>query len=349
MGTRPLIGVQPHSDEVGMARRQQVWGSLAVLLSTVGFGALPTLTKLAYASGLNVPTLLALRFGLAALVVWGTLAARQRLGLPGRHVLSFLLLGTCFVGNTALFFSSLRYAPATSAAVLFYTYPVVVALLALFLLREPLTVQRALALALAVLGCAVVLGFTLGDVDMRGLVFALASGVIYALYVVLSTRLLRGTAVAVASAWIMTFMALAFAGFGIVTGSLDTSFAPAGWLLLLLIVTVSTVMPVQLFLAGTLRIGPTLASILGTMEPVFAVLFAATVLGERLGWPQAVGGGLIVLAVLLLRLPAGALLGLATGYRPKPSREHGADQDPTLRRGSIRGKAGRSTRRDWQS
>lgn len=315
MGTRPLSGARRHPDEAGIARREQLWGSLAILLSTVGFGALPTLTKLAYAAGLNVPTLLSLRFGLAALVVWGTLALRRRMGFPGRHILSFLLLAGCFTGNTALFFSSLRYAPATAATVLFDTYPVTVALLALLFLREPLTLQRVLALALAVLGCGVVLGLSIGDLDACGLVFALASGVIYAVYIVLSGRLLRGAVVAVASAWIMTLMALAFASFGTATGSLDLSFAPAGWLLLFLIVTVSTVMPVQLFLAGTLRIGPTLASILGTMEPVFAVLFAALVLSERPGWPQAIGGGLIVMAVLLLRLPAGLLASLAVGRR----------------------------------
>uniref|UniRef100_A0A831TD17 DMT family transporter n=1 Tax=Thermorudis peleae TaxID=1382356 RepID=A0A831TD17_9BACT len=311
MGTRPLSGARRHADEASSAHREQLWGSLAVLLSTVGFGALPTLTKLAYAAGLNVPTLLSFRFGLAALAIWGTLAIRRQARGPGRHVFAFLLLAACFIGNTALFFSSLRYAPATAAAVLFYTYPVVVALLAFLFLREPLTLQRALALALAVLGCAVVLGLSIDVVDARGMVFALASGVVYAAYIVLSSRLLRGAAVAVASAWIMTFMAVAFASFGVATGSLDVSFAPAGWLLLLLIVTVSTVMPVQLFLAGTLRVGPTLASILGTMEPVFAVLFAALVLGERLGWPQAIGGGLIVLAVLLLRLPPSPLANLA--------------------------------------
>jgi len=311
VGTRPLSGARRHADEASSAHREQLWGSLAVLLSTVGFGALPTLTKLAYAAGLNVPTLLSFRFGLAALAIWGTLAIRRQARGPGRHVFAFLLLAACFIGNTALFFSSLRYAPATAAAVLFYTYPVVVALLAFLFLREPLTLQRALALALAVLGCAVVLGLSIDVVDARGMVFALASGVVYAAYIVLSSRLLRGAAVAVASAWIMTFMAVAFASFGVATGSLDVSFAPAGWLLLLLIVTVSTVMPVQLFLAGTLRVGPTLASILGTMEPVFAVLFAALVLGERLGWPQAIGGGLIVLAVLLLRLPPSPLANLA--------------------------------------
>ncbi|MCM8748678.1 DMT family transporter [Thermomicrobiaceae bacterium CFH 74404] len=311
MGTRPLSGARRHADEASSAHGEQLWGSLAVLLSTVGFGALPTLTKLAYAAGLNVPTLLSFRFGLAALAIWGTLAIRRQARGPGRHVFAFLLLAACFIGNTALFFSSLRYAPATAAAVLFYTYPVVVALLAFIFLREPLTLQRALALALAVLGCAVVLGLSIDVVDARGMVFALASGVVYAAYIVLSSRLLRGAAVAVASAWIMTFMAVAFASFGVATGSLDVSFAPAGWLLLLLIVTVSTVMPVQLFLAGTLRVGPTLASILGTMEPVFAVLFAALVLGERLGWPQAIGGGLIVLAVLLLRLPPSPLANLA--------------------------------------
>jgi drug/metabolite transporter (DMT)-like permease len=307
-------------------RREQLWGSLAVLLSTVGFGALPALTKLAYAADLNVPTLLTLRFSLAALVVWGTVAGYRRLAIPGRQIVSYLILSACFIGNTTLYFASLRDAPATAAAMLFYTYPVVVALLAWLLLGEPLTLRQALALALAVLGCAVVLGVTVSDVDGRGLAFALSSGAVYALYIVLSSRLLRGAAIPEASAWIMTAMALTFAGFGVATRSLDLSFDRSGWLVLALIVALSTVMPVQLFLIGTLRIGPTLASILGTMEPAFAVLFAMLLLGERLSWPQAAGGGLIVLAVLLLRVRPGSLGGLGrlrrwTLSRPPPRSE----------------------------
>ena len=291
------------------------------MLSTVGFGALPTLTKLAYAADLNMPTLLTLRFALAALVVWGALTARRRLALPGRQIWSYLILGLCFVGNTTLYFASLRDAPATAAAVLFYTYPVVVALLAWLLLREPLTQRQALALVLAVLGCAVVLGITISDVGGRGLALALSAAAAYALYIVLSSRLLRGAAVPEASAWIMTSMAVTFASFGIMTRSLDLSFDRTGWLLIALIVFISTVMPVQLFLVGTLRIGPTLASILGTMEPAFAILFSMLLLGERLSWLQAAGGGLIVLAVLLLRVRPGTRGGLGSQRRltrPRP-------------------------------
>jgi drug/metabolite transporter (DMT)-like permease len=53
--------------------------------------------------------------------------------------------------------------------------------------------------------------------------------------------------------------------------------------------------------AGLRRVGPATASIVSCAEPVLTVALAVALLGERLGPVQAVGGALVVLAVLLLQ------------------------------------------------
>jgi drug/metabolite transporter (DMT)-like permease len=62
----------------------------------------------------------------------------------------------------------------------------------------------------------------------------------------------------------------------------------------------STIIPVATFLAGLERIGPTNAAMLSTLEPVVTVLLAAWLFGERLMPIVMVGGGLILVAVVLL-------------------------------------------------
>ncbi len=62
----------------------------------------------------------------------------------------------------------------------------------------------------------------------------------------------------------------------------------------------STIIPVVTFLAGLERIGPTNAAMLSTLEPVVTVLLAAWLFGEILMPIVLVGGGLILVAVILL-------------------------------------------------
>ena len=78
-----------------------------------------------------------------------------------------------------------------------------------------------------------------------------------------------------------------------------------GWAAVTGIALVSTVAAITLFFAGLARIGPTRASTLSTIEPVFTVILAALLLGERIEPIQLGGGALILGAVLLLaRAPA---------------------------------------------
>jgi drug/metabolite transporter (DMT)-like permease len=74
----------------------------------------------------------------------------------------------------------------------------------------------------------------------------------------------------------------------------------AGWLAVAGIALVSTVAAITLFFAGLERIGPTQASTLSTVEPLFTVLLAAVVLGETIAPLQLAGGALILAAVILL-------------------------------------------------
>jgi drug/metabolite transporter (DMT)-like permease len=84
------------------------------MLAAVGFGAMAVLAKLAYDAGASVPTVLAVRFALAAAVLWILVAQPWRRGvrsrLPRRRAaLAGLALGAVlYAAESGLFFSSLR-------------------------------------------------------------------------------------------------------------------------------------------------------------------------------------------------------------------------------------------------
>jgi len=64
---------------------------------------------------------------------------------------------------------------------------------------------------------------------------------------------------------------------------------------------VPTMIAISFFMAGLPRIGANRASLLSTWEPVVTVLLAVIVLGDRLSLVQAVGGLLVLLAVVVVQ------------------------------------------------
>jgi drug/metabolite transporter (DMT)-like permease len=78
--------------------------------------------------------------------------------------------------------------------------------------------------------------------------------------------------------------------------------AIAGGLLLAAIALVSTVTPILLFFSGLRRVGPSMAAILSTLEPVTAVVLAYLVFGEMLEGVQLLGGALVLGGVFVIAI-----------------------------------------------
>ena len=85
------------------------------------------------------------------------------------------------------------------------------------------------------------------------------------------------------------------------TGSLH-AVGPTTLIVVGAIALVATVLPIAAFLAGVRRIGPSRATILGTVEPPVTIALSALVFAERLGALQIVGAGLVLSGVLILQL-----------------------------------------------
>ena len=79
---------------------------------------------------------------------------------------------------------------------------------------------------------------------------------------------------------------------------------PRGWLSVVAIAVISTVISMSAFLAGMAIVGPNRASVLASLEVVVTLVLAIALLGERLTLPQWAGASLILGAVAFQNLPA---------------------------------------------
>ena len=110
-----------------------------------------------------------------------------------------------------------------------------------------------------------------------------------------SDRLLGTTEPLVLATMLCAGAAVAFALAGGATGSLEAP-RPSTLLVVAAIALVATVLPIAAFLGGVHRIGPSRATILGTVEPPVTIALSALVFGERLGPVQLLGAALVVSA-----------------------------------------------------
>lgn len=280
-------------------------GALLALLSAAAYSTSAIFARLAYADGVGLIELLAGRYVGAAVVFW-LLVVRAGIPFPRRRAATVAaLLGlVVFSAQSGLFFSALQRIDAALAVLLLYAYPALVAVGAILLRRERASLQRFAALAVAMGGIVLVLSGG-GDLagELVGILLALAAALAYTVYILIGHGLMRTVPPLVLAALTCSGAAVTYVAAGVGTGALRFDIGPIGWSAIAGVTLISTVVAVGTSFAAVMRVGPTVTSIVATVEIPLGVLLAATVLGERLGPIQLVGGALVVSAVLLVQLP----------------------------------------------
>ncbi|MEA2683344.1 MAG: hypothetical protein QOK05_1672 [Chloroflexota bacterium] len=271
-----------------------------LVVSALSFGTLPIFGKLAYRSGVNVQSLLGLRFAVAGAILVVVVLARRR-PLPGRNtMMGLILLGAGgYVGQSAAYFNSLRFVPAAVTAILLYTYPAIVTVLSVPLYGARMGWARGGALLLALAGSALVASPG-GGLRWEGVVLGLLSAVVYSAYILVGKRVMEDVDPITAVTIISLSAGGAYLAFTVGTGTLTLPVDAQGWGAVLGLATISTVIGAGAFLAGLRRTDPGRASLISTLEPVSTALLAALVFGETLATGQLAGGALVLAAVLLV-------------------------------------------------
>jgi drug/metabolite transporter (DMT)-like permease len=269
-----------------------------VTVSAASFGTLAIFGRYAYAEGMDVLTILFLRFSLSAVVMVALLVSRRESLPRGPTLIQLLGMGAIgYVGQAFSYFTALKYASAGLVALLLYLYPLFVAILSAVLLHTQITRVKRLALGLALAGTALTVGPQGGQI--LGALLAISAAAIYSVYIIVGSQVMKQVS-AIQSSTVI------FSAAGAVFGLLMAANGPhlpatgTGWAVIGSTVLIATVLPVVTFLAGLERIGPTNAAMLSTLEPVVTVLLAAWLLGEGLQQITLLGGGLILVAVVLV-------------------------------------------------
>ena len=292
--------------------RYRSWGIAFAVVGTLAFSLRPILIKLSYAAAPVSPvTLLFLRMVLSApffiAVAWWL--RREEPRLTARDWAAIAGLG--FIGYylaSFLDFLGLQYVGAGLARLILFLYPTLVLLITFIFLHRRPTRRQLAALALTYVGVALVVssqaqGGVQGRLFMLGVLLVFASALFYAIYLVASGELVKRIGSMRFTAYSMVVATLpAIVQFSVVEPMSALELPRAVWAYVLIMATVSTVLPLFLQAEALKRIGATNFGLIGALGPVSAALMGAVGLEEPLTWIQAVGGVLVIIGVLLVSL-----------------------------------------------
>jgi drug/metabolite transporter (DMT)-like permease len=239
---------------------------------------------------------------------------RETLRLTRRelpYLVVFGIAGVAFV--QWLYFVSIARLPIGIALLIEYIAPILIAIWAWAVFKEPIRRRIWLALVLAVVGLSFVVEVWSGvSLDGLGVAAALAAAVAYAVYVLMAEHAVKGRDPASLTCYGFLFAALFWAAvqplWRFPADRLDDSvsllghlerFALPVWLLLLYVVVAGTMITFLLVASALRHVSATRVGIIAMLEPVAASAVAFLWLGETFGPAQLVGGAIVLAAILI--------------------------------------------------
>jgi drug/metabolite transporter (DMT)-like permease len=236
-------------------------------------------------------------FLMLALVAVVALVARCSLAMAREERGRLLLLGLSSALQGICYLSSVAFIPVTVAAVVFYTYPILIVLANPFVEKTPLTPALIGIVAVASAGVCLVVGPAFTGLDWRGLALAFGASIATTIQFFAAARCTK-TGMVAKVFWVQLIVLPTSILISLATGQL----APPSILALAPFAVAMTIggyvggFVLQLLALG--RISAVAAGIIFCTEPVVAALTSALILNETLS-PLQIAGGTLVLAAIM--------------------------------------------------
>lgn len=273
---------------------ENILGSTYGILSAVGFGTVPILALFAYDGGIDVYTLLFLRFSLASILLFTYIyVTNKKIILNMKQIIKIFIMGGLFYSVFSFcYFSAIRYIPASLAVLIFYTYPFIIAIISFFMGMK-LTKKVVGAIVISFIGLNFVLGKTDGNIVMLGLIFAFGAAIFYSVYTLYGDYILKDVPLLTTIAMVCLFAAFSFLIVGWGTNNIQFSFTPRTWFPIVGISVVS-MLGFLAFFQGIKLTSPTSVSVLSMIEPVVTIVLSIIFFNDILNYFQLFGAILVL-------------------------------------------------------
>jgi drug/metabolite transporter (DMT)-like permease len=267
----------------------------------------------------NLPpiSIAVLRYAIVVPVLFAILWLRRtRLSIRREWIVNLVAMGLLSTTLYQTFFLfGVKYAAASDDSLVIGVGPVLIAILASFVLNEPLTRTKVLGLLSGLGGIAVISLLSPNtNVPNRllGVTLVFGGAGAYALYTVLLRRFVsanRGSHAELAPsslsilAWISLFGWIFMIPFSLLESPWTYTWTTTSWLGILYLALLSTVVGYFFYVEGVSKIGASRAAIFSNLVPVFGVISSILLLGENASPWHGVSFLLILAGVVLVNRP----------------------------------------------
>lgn len=282
----------------------KVKGYALAALAAAAYGTNPAFVVPLYGQGVNPASVLLFRY-LMGLPILAVIMAVRGLSFALRkdEVVPTMVLGVLMAVSSLTLYESYNYMNSGIASTLLFVYPVMVAVMMIMFFHEKFSISTVI--------CLVVMGAGLsllmkpqgsGTLSAFGCLLVMLSSLTYAIYIVMVnvSKSVRHIPTTKLLFYVLGWGSLVYVAMICSGSTLTLPSEGWGWLNLLALAVIPTVISLACTTRAIQLIGSTPTAILGALEPVSAVVLSITVLGQAVTAQDIVGGLLIVAAATIV-------------------------------------------------
>ena len=292
-----------------MTLNRKLIGTVCAVGAAVCYGTNPLGALNLYAEGMNTPSVLFYRFGLAWVIIALVMAFKalrhmESLRVSRTEFRTLTALGLLFIASSLTLYLSFHHMPAGVASTILFTYPVMTAAIMSLFFKEKIRLATVVSIVLALAGVLLLYwGDPGGALSTVGVVLVLVSALTYALYIIVVDKSpLRMSSFKI-NFYVLFYCAAGMALYALLSGQpLMLPPSPKAWLWVSWLAVVPAIMALVMMVYAAKYLGSTPTAILGALEPTTAVLIGIFVFGEPFSIRLLIGIVLILTSVTLIVL-----------------------------------------------
>lgn len=287
--------------ETDVAEKGRAGGIALALTAAVGLGTAIALARIAHDSGTTALSIATIRTVFVVLLMYLICkAAGRNLAVSWPQWLHCcglgLLAGQMFYGNVG----AVKFIPVGLAALVFFTYPPMVAVMMAVLNRRMPGLVKSAALIGAFSGLWLMLGVSLDTLDWRGVALSLSAAVACAANAVWIQQKMMHVDVLVLTFHMSLVAGVVFVVATLATGGIVAPTTGAGWMAMLGIMVLQGC-AVPLYFAAIPRIGAETSAMVTNLQPVTSIAAAYLLFAETLSPLQFTGGAMVLGSIILMQ------------------------------------------------
>ena len=285
-------------------------GVIYAVISSTTFGLIPLFTVPLLQGGVSSQTLLFYRFLFATLmmiaVVW---IKKIDMKLNFNQLRVVFGLSILYALTAILLIESYKDIPSGIATTIHFLYPLAVTLIMSWFYGEQTSTITYIALSVSIIGVLLLAWGNHDGGNFRiGVLLALGTVVTYALYIVgvMKSRASKIDSI-ILTLYVLLVCTMLFFLYAMTTSGIEPIHGYIEWRDLIMVALLCTVISDYTLVLAIKKIGSTMTSILGSMEPMTAVVVGVVYFGERFDMVSIAGVILIIIAVVMVIVQGGGI------------------------------------------